>query len=88
MGIALDRRKSMKFSNCPKCPGLEQTLTVVPRIFHCHDCGAEVEIWSDEGKAKCSACGNWIMNDRQRGQEDARRKVQSCIEVMEWSNRT
>ena len=43
-----------------KCPGLEQTLAVVPEELPCPNCGKEIEIWSDEKKGKCSTCNKMV----------------------------
>ena len=47
-----------------KCPGLEQTLAVFPETLSCPECGNDVEIWTDERKAKCSVCMKMV-NPRQ-----------------------
>lgn len=73
----------MKFNNSPKCPGLEQALIIFPQILYCRDCGAAVEIWSDETKAKCSACGTWNSKD---WQGDPRPGKPLCIDVMEYTD--
>jgi len=43
-----------------KCPGLEQTLVVFPETLSCPECVNDVEIWSDEKKAKCSFCNKMV----------------------------
>jgi len=43
-----------------RCPGLEQTLAVFPETLSCPECGNDVEIWSDERKAKCSFCNKMV----------------------------
>jgi predicted metal-binding protein len=43
-----------------KCPGMEQTLAVVPEELPCPKCGNEIEIWSDEKKGKCSICNKMV----------------------------
>jgi len=39
-----------------KCPGFEQAVQAVPELYICSNCGAEVEIWTDEKRGKCFAC--------------------------------
>jgi len=52
-----------------KCPGQEfRNLRV--ELHKCPNCGAEVEIFSDEIKVKCPKCGKNVF----------REKVPSCIE--------
>ncbi len=46
-----------------RCPGLEQALAIVPELFLCPNCGAEVEIWTDERKARCGQCGRLVSRD-------------------------
>jgi len=48
-----------------KCPGSDVEITIKP----CLHCGEEVELFSGESKAKCTACGNWV-----------KREKASCIE--------
>lgn len=43
-----------------RCPGLEKTLSAFPESLPCPVCGKELEIWSDEKKAKCSTCNKTI----------------------------
>ena len=43
-----------------KCPGLEQTLAVVPEELPCPRCDYSIEIWSDENFGKCDKCGEII----------------------------
>ncbi len=45
-----------------KCPGLEHTLSVIPEICPCPDCGNDVEIWSDEKKRTCPNCNAVVQN--------------------------
>ncbi len=52
-----------------KCPGQDiRNLRV--SVHKCPSCGAEVEIFSDEMRAKCSKCGKYVY----------REKVPSCVE--------
>ena len=46
-----------------KCPGLERALTIIPELFPCPCCGAEIEIWTDERKARCGRCGELISRE-------------------------
>ena len=52
-----------------KCPGQDfRNLRV--SLHKCPDCGAEVEIFSDEMKVKCHKCGAKVYRD----------KIPSCID--------
>lgn len=52
-----------------KCPGQDfRNLRVA--LHKCPNCGAEVEIFSDENKVKCPKCGKYVF----------REKLPSCIE--------
>jgi len=39
------------------CPGAVNVREAKPEDIECSQCGAEVEIWSDELTARCSQCG-------------------------------
>jgi DNA-directed RNA polymerase subunit RPC12/RpoP len=46
-----------------KCPGDDPTSKAVPETFTCPDCGADVEIWTDEKKGKCPSCKSIVLKD-------------------------
>ncbi len=52
-----------------KCPGQDMRNLRVS-VHKCPNCGAEVEIFSDEMRVKCHKCGKYVF----------REKVPSCIE--------
>ena len=52
-----------------KCPGQDFRKLRV-ELYKCPNCGAEVEIFSDEIKVKCHRCGEKVY----------RKKMPSCIE--------
>jgi hypothetical protein len=52
------------------CPGAKFIRQPKPEIVTCPDCGAEVEIWSDEFSTRCSSCGRVIVQEG----------MMSCIE--------
>ncbi len=52
------------------CPGSGNIRTPIPSLIKCPGCGEEVEIWSDELKAKCTKCGATVFKEN----------VPSCIE--------
>jgi NADH pyrophosphatase NudC (nudix superfamily) len=52
-----------------KCPG-QDTRNLRVSLIKCPNCGAEVEIFSDEVKVKCQKCGKPVYRER----------LPSCIE--------
>ena len=52
-----------------KCPGSAGVRTPTLKIRECPECGNEIEIFSNEKKAKCGNCGFVVYND-----------IASCIE--------
>jgi hypothetical protein len=47
-----------------KCPGVEGALMIVPELFACPFCRAEIEIWTGERRARCIHCGKMISRER------------------------
>ncbi|MBN1836139.1 MAG: hypothetical protein JW820_09840 [Spirochaetales bacterium] len=45
------------------CPGARFLRQPRPEMFECPDCGAEVEIWSDEIRGTCSSCGRHVFRE-------------------------
>ena len=52
----------MSLNDYQKCPGLDRSLSAVPREFDCPDCRHTVEIWTDEKRGRCPNCGILIDN--------------------------
>ena len=52
-----------------RCPG-QDTRNLRVSVHKCPNCGAEVEIFSDEIKVKCQKCGTKVYRER----------LPSCIE--------
>jgi len=46
-----------------KCPGSKNIKEPVPDIFTCPNCGAEVEVWTDEHIRRCSSCGKSVVRE-------------------------
>jgi len=46
-----------------KCPGSQNFSQPHPEPADCPFCGAEVEFWSDEVKAKCPSCKRTILRE-------------------------
>lgn len=47
-----------------KCPGIDQNLRAIPQLYCCPQCGADVEIWTDETKGKCPSCKRMIFQEQ------------------------
>lgn len=78
----------MRLNDSLKCPGLERALSVFPEMFHCPGCGAEVEIWSDEKKGKCTVCGSYFIKGRHdKGLVDGR-NFQFKVGILEYADET
>ena len=45
------------------CPGAKFLRQPKPEMFDCPSCGEEVEIWTDEIRGVCSACGRVMFRD-------------------------
>ena len=45
------------------CPGSSKIRNPVPEYLSCTNCGGEVEMWSDETKARCTDCGTTVYRD-------------------------
>jgi len=52
-----------------RCPG-QDTRNIDASIVICPGCSHEVEIFSDEMKAKCPSCGNYVFKE----------KLPSCVD--------
>ena len=46
------------------CPGAVSIREAEPEDFQCTECGAEVEIWSDELSARCTRCGTSVSREQ------------------------
>jgi len=66
-----------------QCPGLQASVSIFPEIFKCPVCKGDVEIWSDEKKARCPVCNKLMDKDSLNicvGHTDKKYHV----EVKEW----
>lgn len=50
-------------SDWRSCPGVAKLLRPAPEYLKCPNCGAEVEIWSDESEIVCDNCGALVTRD-------------------------
>ena len=47
-----------------ECPGTDRKKPVVPEEFECPECGAEVEVWTNEEKVTCPACSEELTREQ------------------------
>ena len=52
-----------------KCPGIDEIRRPTIQVKTCPNCGAKVELFSDEMKVACDGCGFIVYND-----------LESCIQ--------
>jgi DNA-directed RNA polymerase subunit RPC12/RpoP len=45
------------------CPGASRFKDAVPEMIRCPHCDTEVEIWSDEFRARCQNCRAWVFRE-------------------------
>ncbi len=61
------------------CPGSRTIREPIPEFIDCPDCGREVEIWTDELKATCSACGGKVLRAQQASCIDWCPHAKECV---------
>jgi len=62
-----------------KCPGSQFFSQPHPESIKCVFCGAEIEIWSDEVKAKCPKCKKTVMRDQGASCLDWCKYAKQCL---------
>ena len=50
-----------------ECPGGDRKTPSVPEEVQCPECGADVEMWSNDTKATCPACLTEFTRDQLGG---------------------
>ncbi len=66
-----------------KCPG-QDTRNIKAEIIDCPNCNYQVEIFSDEIKAKCPKCKNLICPERLPSCLDWCKSARECIGEEKW----
>ena len=61
------------------CPGSLGFVQPKPEMFRCPSCGAEVEIWSDEGTGKCPACSKTVFRPGMQSCLDWCKHAKECV---------
>jgi DNA-directed RNA polymerase subunit RPC12/RpoP len=81
--IKITGRSNMK----SVCPGQDfRNLRV--ELYKCPKCGAEEEIFSNETKAKCHQCGEWIYKEQLPSCIDWCASARECLGEDRWKNLT
>ena len=62
-----------------KCPGSQKFSQPQPEIIRCLRCGEEVEIWTDEVKARCPKCKDEVTRDSGQSCLDWCRYAKECV---------
>jgi len=68
---------SVVYDKC--CPGSCDIREPRPEFVNCPDCGREVEIWTDELKAKCPGCGSKVFRAQQASCIDWCPHAKECV---------
>ena len=66
-----------------KCPGQDMRNLRVS-VHKCPNCGAEVEIFSDELKVKCQKCGEKVYREQVPSCIDWCAKARQCLGEERW----
>ncbi len=61
------------------CPGSRTIREPIPENINCTNCGAEVEIWTDELKATCPKCGQKVYRAQQASCIDWCPHAKECV---------
>ena len=61
------------------CPGAKILRQPQPEIFDCPSCGEEVEIWTDEIRGVCSACGRVVFREGMMSCLEWCKFAQECV---------
>lgn len=66
-----------------KCPGQDKR-NVKAEAIRCHDCGYQIEIFSDEIKVKCPRCKNLACRESLPSCVDWCKSARQCIGEEKW----
>jgi DNA-directed RNA polymerase subunit RPC12/RpoP len=66
------------------CPGQDGRSLQVS-LYTCTNCGAEVEIFSDETRARCHACKQWVCTDEVPTCVEWCAKARECVGEERWA---
>ena len=66
-----------------KCPG-QDSRNLRSAIYKCPNCGADVEIFSDELKFRCRKCGQLVYRDKTPSCIDWCPSARKCLGEERW----
>ena len=66
-----------------KCPG-QNPRNLRAALYKCPNCGAEVEIFSDEMRVKCGECGEYVYRERIPSCIDWCASARQCLGEERW----
>jgi DNA-directed RNA polymerase subunit RPC12/RpoP len=69
------------------CPG-QDTRNLRVELYKCPNCGAEVEIFSNEVKVKCYQCGKMVYRERLPSCIDWCTAAPQCLGQERWRELT
>jgi DNA-directed RNA polymerase subunit RPC12/RpoP len=69
-----------------RCPGAKFVRQPKPELFACPSCGKEVEIWSDEFKARCRSCGKPVYRSREMSCLEWCAMAEECVGTQVFSS--
>lgn len=61
------------------CPGARRFKEVTPEMIRCPHCHTEVEIWSDEFRARCENCHAWVYRSMGASCLDWCAQAEKCV---------
>jgi len=66
-----------------RCPG-QDMRNIKVSLYKCPNCGAEVEIFSDELRIKCHKCGKYVYRDKTPSCIDWCAAARQCLGDERW----
>jgi ribosomal protein S27E len=66
-----------------RCPG-QDFRSLSARINQCPDCGADVEIFSNETRVKCHICGSMVYKDKTPSCAEWCASARECLGERRW----
>jgi len=66
-----------------RCPG-QDFRWLTADLYKCQSCGAEEEIFSNETKARCHECGEWVYKEKVQSCADWCASARECLGEERW----
>lgn len=66
-----------------RCPGQDDRNLRV-ELHKCPNCGADVEIFSDESRVRCQKCHEWVYREKTPACIDWCSKARECLGEERW----